>query len=282
MGINVSAVQFEPILNEYEKNINRMCDLIDQTMEKYPKTQLIVFPELATTGYESDERFQEFAEVVGEPGQLGFTKLGEAARKHGIYLVYGFAQRDKIGEPTLHNSAALIDDRGECIGVYQKVQLFAGEKKWFDVGNTYPVFETPLGKIGIFICFDTLFPEIARIEGLKGADIFIVPTNWEAPFEDDMEKAMSARALDNTLPLVCCNRLGYDKSLGFRGFSRIVDPRGNIITQIEGPHEGIINAELDYEVTKRWREKYYTYYADRRPETYSVLTRDKKYNYVNE
>lgn len=273
MDISVSCVQMHPRLNAFEDNINTMCRLIDKTMSLYPKTQLIVFPELATTGYECDERFQEFAEVLDEPDQPSLVRIGESAAKHNVYIIYGLPQRAVKNEPLLYNSAVMLDNKGIVVGAYQKAQLFDAEKKWFATGSNYPVFDTPMGKIGIFICFDTFFPEIARIEALKGADLFAVCTNWEKPYEYDLELAMSSRAMDNVTYLACANRIGFDKTLGFFGYSRILDPKGKPIATLNDEAEGIINAELDYQIARDLKRDYYTFFQDRKPETYDELCR---------
>ena len=271
MKVHVAAVQMHPLLNEYERNVAKICAFIDETMTRFPETKLIVFPELATSGYECGERFQEFAELVTDPG-LSLRTIGKKAAEHHVNVVYGMPERAEKGEKLLYNSSVLIGDDGSVLGVYRKAQLFDTEKNWFHPGSDYPVFDTSAGKIGLFICFDAFFPEIARIEALQGADLLVVSTNWEKPCEYDFDLAMSARSMDNVMPLVVANRVGADPILDFFGHSRILDPKGRVLASLDEDREGIIAAVVDYEEARKLREDYYTFFQDRQPETYGFLS----------
>ena len=271
MSVCVACVQFEPKLNQYKENIRRMCEMIDRAMTDHPKTQLIVFPELSTTGYECGERFREFAEALDDPHAPGLSEIGAAAKKHGVYVAYGMAERAASEEGVLYNSGVLLNSDGKVAGVYRKAQLFDTEKKWFKPGTEYPVFDTPFGKIGMFICFDAFFPEIARIEALRGADLFVVSTNWEKPYEYDFDMAMSARAMDNVTYLAAANRVGTESTLGFFGHSRILDPLGRPLVAAEGEREQIVYAELDYKIPRELKQSYYTFFQDRQPKTYDEI-----------
>lgn len=270
-GICVACVQMAPVCNRRDENLATICRLIEETVARYPKTQLIIFPELATSGYECEEHFQELAEVLSDAGSPSLSRIGAAAARHGVYVVFGMPERAEPGDSVLYNSSVMIDDQGKVVGAYRKAQLFDTEKKWFKAGDQYPVFDTPMGKIGLFICFDTFFPEIARIEALKGADLFAVSTNWEIPYEYDFDLAMSARAMDNVTYLAVSNRVGFDKTLGFFGHSRILDPLGRPLAKAEGDTEQIVYAELDYQVARDLKEEYYTFFQDRQPASYQKL-----------
>ena len=171
----------------------------------------------------------------------------------------------------LYNSAALIDNQGIPVGVYRKVHLFGPEKLVFRPGSAYPVFNLEIGNIGIFICWDALFPEVARIYALHGADLLAVCSNWEIPYRKEWDFITSARAFDNTLHLAASNRTGKDKTLSFFGHSRILDPLGNVITELGEETESFKTAKIDTNETKKMRSKYWTQLADRRPDTYGVL-----------
>lgn len=279
MKVNVACVQMEPVLRDVDKNLTKMVDFINRTMSEYPKTQLIVFPELITSGYECGNDFCDLAETAIE-GKASQT-IRECAMKHHIHVIYGFPEKDSNQEGILYNSAALIGDEGNLIGVYRKAHLFAGEKEHFQPGDEYPLFDTGIGKIGIAICWDTAFPEVARTYALKGADLIVIPTNWEKPYlpegltdnQSDWDLVTRARAFDNCTYVIGANRIGFDETLGFFGRSKIIGPTGNPIKELNEEVEGIIAAELDYEVPNLLRKKYYTLLEDRRPETYSELVK---------
>ena len=99
----------------------------------------------------------------------------EAARRHNIYIVAGIAER---AGGALYNSAVVLGPSG-YIGTFRKVHLWAAENLFFEPGDLgFPVFKTPIGRIGVAICYDGWFPETFRLQALQGADIVCVPTNW--------------------------------------------------------------------------------------------------------
>lgn len=270
MKINVSAVQMEPRCCDPHYNITRMADFVEKAVSEKPDTDLLVFPELITSGYECGEEFQKIAETV--PGGASMKAMGGIAKKYGIHLIYGFPERDATLKDVLFNTAVLIGDNGEVIGVYRKVHLFDTEKQYFRAGCNYPVFQTAIGKIGIMICWDTAFPEVARCYALQGADLIAIATNWEKPYADDWDLNTRARAFDNIIYVVAANRIGFDKTLGFFGHSKIIGPLGKPLAELNDEVEGIISAELDYMLPLKFKHEYYTFFKDRRPDTYGLIT----------
>lgn len=260
----------EPKLGDKTENLSKISMLVEKTMREYPKTGLIIFPELITTGYECGKSFFELAEVAGK-GESFDLILG-LAKKYGVGIIFGFPERNKNISDVLYNSAAFAGADGKMIGVYRKVHLFAAEKSIFRPGFGYPVFNTRFGRIGIMICWDTAFPEVARIYALGGAEIIAVSTNWEKPYSDDWDLITRARAFDNTVYLAAANRIGFDKTLGFFGRSKIIGPLGKPIRELNDEKEGIIAAGIDLTLPRKLRREYYTFFKDRRPDTYSVLT----------
>ena len=118
-------------MNQKEENISHMETLLRKAMESHPDTQLIVFPELAVTGYQCGD----------------------------VHIVYGMAEKE---EDILYNSQFFLDDTGVLLGTYRKVHLFDSEKNYFTPGDQFKVFDTKIGRIGLFICYDAFFPETAR------------------------------------------------------------------------------------------------------------------------
>ena len=136
----------------------------------------MVFSELATTGYECGEKFKELAEVIDDKSETvqAFSKV---ALKHNIHIVLGMAERDANDPEILYNSQLFISNKGEIIGTYRKIHLFDTEKDWFTAGTEYKVFDTEIGRIGLFICYDASFPEVSRILAIKGAELLVHSTN---------------------------------------------------------------------------------------------------------
>lgn len=276
MKIQVACVQTAPILYEKTRNIEGMCRYVEHVMAAAPDTKLIVFPELATTGYECGDAFADLAEDIDDPDSQSIQSMRAWAKACKVHLVYGFAEKAKVhgGRDCLYNAQILIDDTGEVVGVYRKVHLFDSEKKWFTPGDAYDVFETKIGRLGLFICYDASFPEVARILALQGADILINSTNWENPSIIDMEICMTARAFENTTFLICCNRVGQDEKLSFFGHSRILDPLGKVIVKQDEEIEDILIGELDFEQMAYVRDHYYTMLKERRPDTYGLILKE--------
>ncbi len=274
MKIRVSVIQMDPKLCDRKYNMAKIAHFVEEVIAHEKRMDLIILPELVTSGYECNEKFFELAEVFPAGASVKF--ISNLAKEHKTHIIFGFPEEDSNMEGILYNSAALIDDNGTPIGVYRKVHLFGQELYFFRPGWEYPLFRTRIGNIGIFICWDTLFPEVARIYALQGADLLAISTNWENPYSKEWDFITSARAFDNTLYLAAANRIGCDKTLSFFGRSRILDPLGSIICSLNEEKEGFLCAEIDFSKIRRLRVEYWTQLRDRRPETYGILT--KKYD----
>lgn len=235
----IACVQTSPKVNRRAENLNDMLRAIDMILSDYEDTELIVFPELAVSGYEAYPYFTDLAET--EEGVSART-LGQKASQYGIYIAFGLPLIAADGK--LYNSQLLLGRDGRVLGRYDKVHLFDQEKAVFSPGDRFPVFETDLGRIGLFICYDAFFPECARILATQGAVLLVNSTNWEAPYRDDMLRVMTSRALENVCYLACANRVGKDKKLSFFGCSRILDPSGNALAECPENEPGYCTAVL--------------------------------------
>ena len=289
MQVNVACVQMYPKVGNKKYNIDKMEAWIHQTMKEHPQTQMIVFPETIVTGIEQDPTiFKNMAETLKDGESI--LRMKALAQQYKVYILYGFAEKESPESDTLYNSVVVIDNKGKVMGSYHKSHLFAPAETWDTPGDTYPLFETEFGKLGLIICWDVAFPEIARIYALEGADLLVVCSNWEDPFdgevwqegtlnthEEDWDLMCRARAYDNTLPLVAANRVGNDDGvLSWFGRSKIIDARGRIVKALDTREEGILFGTIDLDQSAQLREKYYTYLKDRRPETYQELVRRNK------
>jgi Predicted amidohydrolase len=207
--------------------------------------------------------------ALAEPADaLTFKTLNEWAKKHVCHIVYGFAeQADKI-----YNSSSLIGPEG-FIGVYRKVHLFYQENILFAPGNLgFPVFDLPIGKIGMMICFDWLYPESARSLALKGAQIIAHPSNLVLPYCPD---GMVTRALENKVFTATADRVGEENrggvNLKFIGTSEIVTPNGKILCRLGEREPGIAVADIDLALAdKKQINEYNHMLKGRRPDQYSL------------
>src|ERR1700740_3378570 len=225
--ITIACVQMEPIVGAKQANVAKSLEWIGQAALN--GARLIVLPELANSGYVFRDRAEAFA--LAEEVPTGETTAAwiDAARRHDVYIVAGIAER---AGTTLYNSAVLLGP-SSYIGTFRKMHLWAAENLFFEPGNLgFPVFHTPIGRIGVAICYDGWFPETFRLCALQGADIVCVPTNWvpipgQAEGREAMEniRAMAA-AHSNSIFIACADRVGVERGQPFEGQSLIVSYTG--------------------------------------------------------
>lgn len=234
---------------------------------------LVLFPECALSGYGFESKEEGLRHAEEAPGR--FTdRLVEVCRETGNWAVVGFLE--KRGSD-LFNSAALAGPEG-LAGVYRKMHLpFLGIDRFATLGDLgFPVFETPLGRIGLLICYDGSFPEASRVLKLSGAQLICLPTNWPSTSVVQRLYSPPMRAQENHVNFVSCNRTGSESGFTFRGESRICSFEGEVLAEA-GPGEESISAELDLDAADRNRVVHVPglYELDRlghrRPEHYGAL-----------
>ena len=156
------------------------------------------------------------------------------------------------------------------MGTFDKAHLWALERFYFRSGNELPVFDTEFGKVGVMICYDMGFPEVARILALKGAELIVCPSAWCEEDHDVWNYNTQCRALENTVFLAAVNRHGRENDLYMGGHTRVCNPRGAVIAELAEEAEGILYAELDFEQLKTFRTAS-PYLRDRRPDLYDEV-----------
>jgi beta-ureidopropionase len=202
--------------------------------------------------------------------------MQERARKHGMALVVPIYEEEMAG--VYYNTAAVISHTGEYLGKYRKHHIphcHPGfwEKFYFKPGNLgYPVFETPFGRIGVYICYDRHFPEGARELGLNGAEIVFNPSATVAGLSEYLWKLeQPAHAVANQYFIGAINRVGVEKPWGigeFYGQSYFCNPRGQILAQASRDKDEVVVADLDLDMIQEVRNVW-QFYRDRRPESYT-------------
>jgi N-carbamoylputrescine amidase len=201
----------------------------------------------------------------------------EIAREKGMVLIVPIYEQEMPG--VYYNSAAVIDADGSYLGKYRKTHIpqVAGffEKFFFKPGNLgYPVFETAVGNIGVYICYDRHFPEGARALGLNGAEIVFNPSATVAGLSEYLWKLeQPAHAVANGYFVAAINRVGHEQpwDIGeFYGQSYFCDPRGQFITTGSRDQDELIVAELDLDMIREVRDLW-QFYRDRRPDMYDEL-----------
>jgi len=273
--ITIAVVQTKPELGNSENNLAKMSEYISKIASQQ-KVDLIVFPELATSGYELGVKFTELAQRVPGPA---VNLMAQRAADAGVYIAFGLATKEKV-ESILFNSAVLVGPEGEMLGSYNKVHLRGEERMAFREGFKLPVIETEVGRVGLMLGWDLAFPEVARSLALDGADLVCVLANWEVALLDEWKVYVRARAYENALFIAAANRVGDDVTMHFGGESLIVGPRGQVFASIEPDaetkksSEGFTVARIDLDQVRKCREEFQTLQS-RQPPVYRAIV--KKY-----
>jgi predicted amidohydrolase len=223
---------------------------------------LVLFPELIVTGYLAPEQVAPLAEPIDGPS---VRRLAEAADDLGVAMAFGLAELDARRD-VRYNSLVVIDRRGQVVAVYHKIHLWDQEKQWAEAGTGLPVFEIAGVRCSGWICYDTRFPELARMAALSGADVGLVATAWLGPV-DEWELALRARALDNSIYVAGADIINPDPALRCQGASMIVGPRGHVLARAELEREGIVHAVLKESALEAQRKRV-PLLQERRPEVY--------------
>jgi len=204
---------------------------------------LYVLPELFPSGY-TFARQDEIAAVAEEAAAgPSFEVMAGFARQHRAHVVYGFAER--AGE-RVYNSANLVGPDGR-VGTYRKIHLFGREKLFFAPGEApAPVYDLPWGRMGLMVCFDWYFPEVARGLALRGAELLVQPANLVL---SHCPQAMITRSLENRVFSATCDRVGTETHDGvthtFIGNSQVVSPGGDVLVRLSRDEEETAVVELD-------------------------------------
>lgn len=248
--VRVAAVQSDPQVGLENKQANVEATLEQIRQAAANGARLIVLPELASTGYSFDTREEAYAHAEPVPDGPTSTKWIELARELDVYVVAGIAESDGIA---LHDTAVLIGPEG-FIGKYRKTHLWNREKLIFNPGNSFPVFETRIGRIGLLVCWDIWFPETARILAAQGADVICSVNNWvwtPPPLFDAAGNCMASyltmgAAHVNSIPIIAANRVGEERGGKFLGCSLITGVNGWPIGGIaDAEKEAVLYADMD-------------------------------------
>lgn len=267
--VTVALAQISSKAGDKETNLKTMEKTITDAKRK--GANLILFPELALTGYVVRDLAYELAEPV--PSGPAVRDITKTAKRQNVHVVFGMIENSVKAAAVLHNTAVLVGPRG-FVGKYQKMHLpthsVFEEKRYFRPGYQTPVFETEIGKIGLIICYDIFFPEITRVMRLKGAQLISCISASPSTRRGFFEILTAARAIENTVFLAYTNLVGIEDGLQFWGGSRLIAPNGSIMTQAKYDEEDLIMARIDYSEMKQV-EPFVPTLRDLRPELFNSL-----------
>jgi N-carbamoylputrescine amidase len=278
--LTVAALQLA-FSDDIEENIRNVSELVREAAGR--GARVILPPELFEGPYfcktEDESLFATARPVGAHPAVLAMQKL---ATELEVHIPTSFFEADG---PHHYNSLAMIDDKGQVMGVYRKSHIPDGpgysEKFYFRPGNTgFRTWATPAATLGVGICWDQWYPEAARSLMLMGAEILLYPTAiGSEPHDPDLDtsrlwrRAMIGHAVANVVPVVAANRIGDECGQIFYGHSFICDERGDILAEFGARESGVLTATLDLAAAKRHRAAF-GFFRDRRPDLYGRLTED--------
>lgn len=270
MPVRAACIQMDIKGKDIMFNLEKAGRMIDEAAGN--GAELIVLPELFSTGYAFDNRKDAYA--YGEPvpeGSASQFLIGKA-KEHKVYIAASMLEKE--GED-LYNCALLSGPDGP-VGKYRKLHLMGDEHFWEEPGNLgIPVFHTRIGRIAMLICLDGFYPETYRLCALQKADIICVPTNWShiktlpAPYKTMGPTLTMANALSNNIFIAACTRVGSELHLDYPGQSIIAGPNGGPLAGPAPEEETIIYADCNLADTrKRYLDSTNSRLANRRTDVY--------------
>lgn len=255
--IKVAAIQM-PTVTDKMQNVRTAGIYLEKIKDEKP--DFVILPEMFCCPYQT-QNFPVYAEEEGGPV---WQQLSEYAKQYGIYLIGG-SMPEKDAEGKVYNTSYIFDRQGKQIGKHRKVHLFDidvtggqtfKESDTLTAGDHDTVFDTEFGRMGVMLCFDIRFPELARMMVNDGAKAIFVPAafnmttgpaHWELSFR--------TRALDNQIYMIGCAPM-RDESAGYIswGHSIVTDPWGRVIDMMD-EKEGVLLTELDLDYEEQVREE---------------------------
>ncbi|BEU86636.1 carbon-nitrogen hydrolase family protein [Selenomonas sp. TAMA-11512] len=234
---NVAAVQMDCVPYDKDANLRHGAELVADAASR--GAQLVVLPELFNTGYRVETRDTELAEsLTGRTSQW----MQDTAQRYGIYLAGALLERGEDG--LVYDTAVLVGAEG-LIGRHRKMHLWDAENSRFAKGEEIGVYRLPFATVGLLICYEIGFPEMARIQTLKGADVLLYSSAFGRARDYVWDIASRSRALENGVYVVACNRCGQEQDTSFGGLSRIVAPDASLLAAAEADGEAVVCAEID-------------------------------------
>lgn len=286
--MKIACIQMNISLCSKQKNFERALFLADEAVSK--GAEMVVFPEVFSTGF-CYGRIEELAEPCSGPmfeALLDFSKENncilagsiiekadrERADREGIARKWPdkenegrIAPSNKKQSPSCYNLGFCIDS-GKLVGSHRKTHLYGPEKEHFIPGNRIaPINLEKRGlSIGLIVCYEIRFPEIARKLTLEGADLLVSVSEIPDFFGHPWKTLTLARAMENQLPFIACNRTGKDRYSTYFGSSFMADAWGKMLAEA-GKEECVLLGEIDLEKARKVR-KTSSIFGDRRPELY--------------
>jgi omega-amidase len=263
--MKIAAAQISCVLGDFNANLRKVRDFA--ALAKKSGANLVVFPEMVDTGY-SMPVIQKNAKKWSEGA---VPELQKIAKEISITIVTGISDRDGS---SVFNAQVLVNAQGEVVAKYRKTHLVTAEpldeRVCLSPGDEFVSCKVGNFTVGLSICYDLRFPEMARTLAVeRRANVIVNSSAWPVVRAEHLRILALARAVENQSYFIIANRVGTDDGVTFCGSSLIVDPSGAILAAASPDREELIQAEVSEQVIADVRNRV-TVFAHRRPELYNI------------
>ncbi|MBV9619003.1 MAG: carbon-nitrogen family hydrolase [Verrucomicrobia bacterium] len=263
--MRVAAAQISCALGDFDANMAKVREFAERA--KKSGVQLIVFPEMIDTGY-SMPLIQKYAREWKNGAVVDLQKI---AKENSIAIVAGISDRD--GD-SIFNAQVLVSPNGDVLAKYRKTHLVTAEpldeRVCLSPGNEFVTTKIDNFIIGLSICYDLRFPEMARTLVVKrGANVIMNSSAWPVVRAEHLRILALARAVENQSYFIIANRVGTDDGVTFCGGSLIFDPSGKILAAASANREELIQAKISEQVIADTRSRV-TVFSHRRADLYEM------------
>lgn len=263
--MKIAAAQISCVLGDFNANLSKIHEFT--VLSKKSGAELIIFPEMVDTGY-SMPVIQKHAKKWSDGA---VPELQGIAKEISIAIVAGISDRDGA---SIFNSQVLVDAQGEVVAQYRKTHLVTAapldERVCLSPGNEFVSCKVGKFTVGLSICYDLRFPEMARTLVVeRGANVIVNSSAWPVVRAEHLRILALARAVENQTYFIIANRVGTDDGVTFCGSSVIVDPSGAILAAASPDREELIEADISEQVIADVRGRV-TVFAHRRAELYNT------------
>lgn len=265
--LKFAIIQMDVKAGDVAHNMEVLQAKLNETVAGANKPDVIMFPEMWNTGY----ALTEIDNLADVEGKQTIALLSEFAKKHEVNIIGGsIAEKKSDG---VYNTIYAFDRKGSIINDYSKLHLFRlmDEEKYLQAGDKLGHLEIDGVQAAMMICYDIRFPELARSLALQGAKVLFVPAQWPNPRLHHWRTLLMARAIENQMYVIACNRMGTSGESEFFGHSIVIDPWGEIVAEAQD-EDTILYGEVDLSVVEKVRATI-PIFEDRRPQFYSRVTK---------
>jgi omega-amidase len=262
LHLSISLGQMDVHIGQPDRNLAKVEELAARASRR--GSNFLLLPELWSTGYDLENAGEHATRI--DSGV--FAAVSTLARKYNLAILGSCLSL--FGPGQYANTAVFFDENGRNIADYEKIHLFKlmDEPKYLTPGNRPVLTDTEWGKAGLAICYDLRFPELFRHYALQGATMVMIPAEWPWPRLSHWRTLLRARAIENQLFILACNRVGTSKRSTFFGHSMIIDPWGEIVIE-GGEDEELITTGIDLGQVNSVRTTI-PVFEDRRPDIYGL------------